>query len=116
MIRVANREVVHTVSLLLSKDEDAWLNLPILKWEMKLHVVFVDREPEEGKPPEEATITIEAERDHGKLQFINWNSQLGTATTVPIEVASSEGKSICMMVYHKKTGESRQLELQFSVK
>jgi hypothetical protein len=108
-MRVGNREVVQTVTLLVPDGESAWVALPIKGWTLKLEIVL-----KKDTATAEAGISVDALGDHGRLTLINWNNVLGTSTKVPIQLATlSNGQRVVAMIWHAQTGVTGKLDVQF---
>lgn len=114
-MRVGEREVIHTATLILPTKEDAWVDFMLGSWHVRVNVAFRNDPSEPGKPISPAGIELESKDDHAKLTLTNWANPLGTATKQPVEFATtSDGAKVYLMIWHTSTGgEVERLDLQF---
>jgi len=109
-MKIGNRDIIYTTTLLVPKGEEAWIDFNVGAWEIKLNIVFEDSSEKKGKP----FITIEAEKDYGRIIFKDWTDGLGTASTEPMEIArTNEGRAITFLTALKQIGSVKEVHLQF---
>ena len=107
-MRVGNRAVLTTISLIVPKGEDAWIEFPIQGWKLRLKLVFANDELSPGP-----RLQVETEDDHGRIVFTNWNNVLGTATKTPVQLATlNSGQRVVGMFWHAQVGEARKLDAE----
>jgi len=111
-MKIGNRKVVYTSSLIIPEGEDAWIFFDVGDWHVKVNLIFniSDEENENG------AISIEGIDDHAKVTFFNWNNSLGTVTVNPVELGkTNEGKRLTFMASHWLIGRVNKIDVQFLI-
>lgn len=117
-MQVGGRQVVHTASLILPENEDAWIEFVVQAWKVRLQIVFENTPstpaPNEPRGKSEPGLRVEARADHGRLVFHNWTHSLPIVTTSPVQVGTtSAGSKLVLMAWHTLTGPVHRVDLQF---
>jgi hypothetical protein len=108
-MKIGNREVVHTFSIIVPDKEDAWVDFNVGQWNINLRIYFT-----EDKGKDTGALSLEVLQDIPHLNLINWRNALGTATIKPIELGTtSDGRQLSFMLTHWLIGETNKLDIQF---
>lgn len=110
MIRIGDKELVYSSSLIIPEGEGAGVSFKLGDWEIKFEIEFVSSPDKNG--PQEAK--LETTKDAVRLILINWNNALGTAIPEPTRIGeTNDGRVLSFMVNHWLIGTIRRLDLQF---
>lgn len=110
MIRIGDKELVYSSSLIIPEGEEAWLSFKLDDWEINFKIIFVTS-PDKTGPQE---VKLEAIQDTVHLSLINWNNSLGTAITKPTRIGeTNDGRLLSFMANHWRIGTVHRLDLQF---
>jgi hypothetical protein len=108
-VRIANREIIQTNTLLIPQGEEVWIEVPIIGWTLRVQLVFAT-DQQKGEP----RITVEAVEKHARITLLNWTNSLGTASLSPVQIATlSDGRKVFFMVWHAQTGKTSKVVVQF---
>lgn len=109
-MKIGDRDIVHTSSLIIPGGKDAWIEFNIGSWLVKVNVIFKDSDEEDKS----GSIVIEAVEDYAKVTFFGWNNSLGSATVKPVNLGkTNEGQQLAFMATHWLVGSVNRLDMQF---
>lgn len=109
-MKIGNKEIVHTTSLIIPKDEEAVIDFKVGNWEIELRLLFKI----EKENTKKGIISLEVTDKIPKLILTNWFNALGMATKMPIEFGTTDnGKKLYIMICHWYIGDVNKIDLQF---
>ena len=106
-IKIGGRKHIGSASLLVPKDEEAWLEFTADTWNVKIDIIFVDDESsEEG-------FTIEAKDDHALFTVKNWKNSLPMAIETPYGLGEVNSKKIVFLFTGYSVGSLKRMDFSF---
>lgn len=110
-IKIGNKEVIYSTALLMSQAEEAQVDIVYSHERIPLSLRFEEEDGGNKISPRIKTSLFE-----GRLQFtfVNWDNPIGTATTEPVEIATTkDGHTIFVMVAVWSIETTRKINLQY---
>jgi hypothetical protein len=107
-ITVGGREQITTVSLLIQKNEEAWIEFTIGTWNVRIKVIFLD-----DKENTSTRYDLAGNEDHATLSLINWNNTLPMASTEYTVFGGTAGRKILFTVTGHSIGSFNKLDIFF---
>lgn len=111
-VRIGGREILKLVTLIVPGGDDAWLELKLHDWSLKIRFVFL---PVGGESATSGYSFVPKD-GYAEIQLTGWSSPLSVATKQPVPLAhKSDGRKIQVMLWGTAAGDTRRLDVQFSV-
>lgn len=107
MIKIGDREVIETYSLLVPKDETAVLEFTALARNLVLTISFTN---DQGA----RTVQITPSSDTAAIiNFLNWDTNIGTALKDPSPLLRNDKDVLSFMAANYRIGDVNHLHIQF---
>ena len=109
-MKIGERDVVHTASLIVPKGENAIVDFRVGQWDISLKIIFVRNDDK----AEKGSISLEVIDGNPQISLINWNNSLGTATIQPAVLGTAnDGRKLSFMLCHWLIGDTNKVDIQF---
>lgn len=109
-IKIGNREVIHSASMIIPSKEVASTSFTVDSWEIRTKFSFIKDQEKNSK----GAIKVEITEGFPHIKLVNWENSLGTATVEPIQLGETkDGYIISFMLTHWLVGTTNKLDAQF---
>lgn len=107
MVKIGNREMIASHSLIIPKDETAVIDLEALGNKLALSIKFVE---EEESRSVRVTATSKVAAD---MIFVNWNNSIGMSLKAPVALLDVEGDKVFFMAANYRIEDTNHFHIQF---
>jgi len=110
MNKVGTYDVIDTRTYIVPAEESVCFSVDAMGWEVNINVVFEPTAAVHG-------LRVEPRQDHARIVFSKWESSLGTATLLPVELGiHSNGRKLYFMATHYSIGvEPKNATIKFDI-
>ena len=107
-ITVGGRELIDEATILVPKDEHAWIELQASSFLIKVKILFVDTvdDPEPG-------YSLSGHDDHAILTIRNWNNPLPMCIEEPSRFGENDGRGIYFQFIGDSVGSLKRIHIAF---
>ncbi|MCB5288032.1 MAG: hypothetical protein LHW64_09535 [Candidatus Cloacimonetes bacterium] len=107
MIKIGNRELVESYSLLIPEDEKAVVQVDISGWKFEMEIAF------DNSPKEKQGVNIVPNEKGAKITFVKWDNGVGTALVKPGLIAKlADGRELVFMASNYSIGGTNKFDIQ----
>jgi len=107
-IKIGNKPVIQTASLLVPVTEGAWVEFSAGSWQVKINIVFV-----EDKDDPTQGFNLQGKDDYAVLTIKNWNNSLPMAIEEPCQLGVFDDKKVVFLFSGYAVGSLKKLDLVF---
>lgn len=107
-ITVGGRELIDQITLLVPKDEHAWIEFDASSSLIKVKIMFVDN-IEDSEPG----YSLTGAGDHAVLTIRNWNKPLPMCIEAPSRFGEKDGRGIYFQFIGDSIGTLKRIQIAF---
>ncbi|PHX06117.1 hypothetical protein [Vibrio splendidus] len=105
---IGGMQVIHTETILLPHDQEAWIEFKAINWDVKLKLVLKKNSDENI-----STTTVEAIDDYGLFTLTNFE---GIGVSFPsMKMGETEDRSLFVSGFGTSAGGVTHITLQFTI-